>query len=598
MKLKNVFRDLKVRTKIALLAVFMLLVTLLLTGLALLNQINYSSENLKKMESDIRNSYDLNIKNQVQNAVSLITKIHNMQVAGVYTEEEAKKLAADLIRELKYGDNGYFWIDTYEGVNVVLLGNETEGTNRYEKKDDNGFEMIKAIIANGRQEGGGYTDYWFPKAGEKVSLPKRSYSLAFEPYQWVIGTGNYTDYIDQEIQAAQKAQKDQLAKDITAFVIILIISVVFAEVITSFISKMLNKDLKTFGGYLNTLSTGDFTVCLPEDYLIRKDDFGGLAKDLEGMKNSVAKLVGSAKSEADNILIVMDNINKNVQDLNSNIEDVAATTEELAASMEETAASAQEMTATSTEIETATRTIAEKSQEAALEVVKISKRASDTRAEVEASQSKIKEMKIRIEEKLTQALEKAKIVSEINVLTEAIMGITSQTNLLALNASIEAARAGESGKGFAVVADEIRNLANQSKATVAKIQDVTHEVTDAVKNLSGNADELLQFVSKDITHNFNNLAEVARAYMDDAIYVDGMVTDFSATSEELLASITNIMTAVSEVANAASEGASGTTDIAEKISVITDKSAEVTKEVETSRESSENLRREISSFQI
>jgi methyl-accepting chemotaxis protein len=266
--------------------------------------------------------------------------------------------------------------------------------------------------------------------------------------------------------------------------------------------------------------------------------------------------------------------------------------------MEETAASAQEMTATSSEIETATRSIAEKSQEAALEIVKISKRASDTRAEVEATQSKTSEMKNRIEEKLSEALEKAKIVSEINVLTEAIMGITAQTNLLALNASIEAARAGESGKGFAVVADEIRNLANQSKAAVAKIQEVTQEVTDAVQNLSGNADELLQFVSKDITENFNNLAEVARAYMNDAIFMDGIVTDFSATSEELLASITNIMTAVSEVANAASEGASGTNDIAEKIAVITDKSSEVAKEALSSGQSSENLRREISSFKV
>lgn len=598
MKFNKALRNLKVKTKIIIMAVFMLLVMVLLAGTAMLNQYNHSKTNLEDMEARIRSSYDLNIKNQVENAISLINTIYNRQVAGDYTEEEAKKLAADLIREIRYGDNGYFWIDTYEGVNVVLLGNETEGTNRYETKDANGFEMIKAIIANGRQEGGGYTDYWFPKAGETVPLPKRGYSLAFEPYQWVVGTGNYTDYIDEEVEAAQKIQREEFAKDITVFVVIFAVSMVFALLVTTLISRMLNRDLKTFSGYLDTLSTGDFTVRLPDDYMTRKDDFGGLARNLEHMKNAVAKLVGSAKSEADNILTVIDHINKNIQELNSNIEDVAATTEELAAGMEETAASAQEMNATSSEIEAATRSIAEKSQEAALEIVKISKRASDTRAKVEETKNKTSEVKNRIEEKLSEALERAKIVSEINVLTEAIMGITAQTNLLALNASIEAARAGESGKGFAVVADEIRNLANQSKATATKIQEMTQEVTEAVRNLSGNADELLQFVSKDITQNFSNFAEVARAYMDDAIYMDGMVTDFSATSEELLASITNIMTAVSEVTNAATEGASGTNDIAEKISVITDKSSEVTKEVVASEKSSENLRREISSFKI
>jgi methyl-accepting chemotaxis protein len=540
----------------------------------------------------------MNIKNQVENVITLINNIYNKQVAGEYTEEEAKKLAADLVRELRYGEGNYFWIDTYEGDNIVLLGNETEGTNRYELKDVNNFYLIKAIIENGKKEGGDFTDYWFPKAGETEASPKRGYSLAFEPYQWVVGTGNYTDYIDLEIGTLKEAEKDALRKDIILFVISFSCALLISAFVTLFLSRMLNRDFKTFGSYLNTLSTGDFTITLPEGYEARKDDFGILARDLEGMKDSVAKLVGSTKLEADNIIDIVGNINENVRGLNTNIEDVAATTEELAASMEETAASAQEMTITSTEIETASRSIAEKSQEAALQIVEISKRALNTKEDVEATQKKSQEMQSEIESKLQQALEQAKIVSEINMLSDSIMKITAQTNLLALNASIEAARAGESGKGFAVVADEIRQLAEQSKKAVGKIQAVTGEVTLAVENLSGSAGSLLQFVSKDITESFNRLAGVAGAYMEDAIYIDSIITDFSATSEELLASIENIMSSVNEVAHAATEGAIGTGDIAEKIANITDKSSEVAKQVEASGNSSERLKSEIANFTI
>jgi methyl-accepting chemotaxis protein len=598
LNLSNILKNLKVRTKIIILAVFMLLVTVWISVLALTNQIKYSRESIADLEKSIRTSYDLNIQNQVENAVSLINKIYNQQVAGEYAEEEAKKLAADLVRDLRYGENGYFWIDTYEGDNIVLLGNETEGTNRYEQKDVNGFYLIKAIIENGRKEGGGFTDYWFPKAGETEALPKRGYSLAFEPYQWVVGTGNYTDYIDLEIGLLKEEEKAALQKDITVFVISFSAAVLISVFVTSLLSRMLNRDIKTFGNYLNTLSTGNFTITLPSGYETRKDDFGMLARDLEGMKDSVAKLVGSTKVEADNIVGIVDNINENVKELNSNIEDVAATTEELAASMEETAASAQQMTITSQEIETASRSIAEKSQEAALQIVEISKRALSTRDDVEATQKKSKEMQSDMESRLQQALEQAKIVSEINMLSDSIMKITAQTNLLALNASIEAARAGESGKGFAVVADEIRQLAEQSKRAVGKIQEVTGEVTLAVDNLSGSAGSLLEFVSKDITESFNRLSGVAGAYMEDAMYMDGIITDFSATSEELLASIQNIMTSVNEVAHAATEGAIGTGDIAEKIASITDKSSEVTKQVEASGHSSERLKDEISNFTI
>ena len=41
-----------------------------------------------------------------------------------------KKVAADEVREMRYGDSGYFWVDESDGTNVVLLGSDTEGTNR------------------------------------------------------------------------------------------------------------------------------------------------------------------------------------------------------------------------------------------------------------------------------------------------------------------------------------------------------------------------------------------------------------------------------------------------------------------------------------
>ena len=132
--------------------------------------------------------------------------------AGEYTEEEAKKMSADLIRGISYGENGYFWVDTLEGDCIVLLGKDTEGTNRYDAADVNGFKMIQAIIAAAQEEGGGYVDYYFPKQGEEEASPKRSYSLVFEPYGWVVGTGNYTDYIDTEIGNYRTQLTDNLIK--------------------------------------------------------------------------------------------------------------------------------------------------------------------------------------------------------------------------------------------------------------------------------------------------------------------------------------------------------------------------------------------------
>lgn len=124
-----------------------------------------------------------------------------------------------------------------------------------------------------------------------------------------------------------------------------------------------------------------------------------------------------------------------------------------------------------------------------------------------------------INESLTKALEDIKVVDQINVLAKSIMDITGQTNLLALNASIEAARAGEAGKGFAVVADEIRVLAEQSKAAVAHIQEVTGNVTAAVENLANDAERLLEFVGNDVVESLGGFAEMANSYNSDAANV-------------------------------------------------------------------------------
>ncbi|MDF2537485.1 MAG: methyl-accepting chemotaxis sensory transducer with Cache sensor [Herbinix sp.] len=596
--LKNLIRDLKVKTKVALLILFLLIAATIMAAVAISNQVNDSRDKVKRVEQQIRTSYDINIKNQVENVISLLKAIEEKRANGEYTMEEAQKLAADMIRDLQYGDSGYFWVDTYEGVNVVLLGKEDEGKNRYEAKDKKEFSFIKAIIAAGRQQGGGFTDYWFPKAGEEEPLPKRGYSLAFEPYQWVVGTGNYTDYIDEEISQLKQQEKEILTSDIFGFSIIVFISIFIAIVVAFYLSRMLNRDFSTISNYFNTLAKGDFTIKLPSYYKERKDDFGILARDLELMKESVGRLVGSTKVEANKINEVVSNVTGNVQELNGNIEDVAATTQELAASMQETAASAQMMSSTAQEIETAAKSIAEKSQEAALQVVEITKRATETEEEVRASQENAIAIGNEIEKKLKIALEQSKVIDQINVLTESIMNITKQTNLLALNASIEAARAGESGRGFAVVAEEIRRLAEQSKTAVGKIQGVTGDVTNAVANLSESASALLKFVSSDVTNSFRKFLGVADAYKSDAVYVDELISDFSATAEELLASIVNILDSVNEVAHAATEGAIGTGDIAEKIAVITDKSSEVTKQVEITRNSSEKLKGEISNFII
>ena len=588
--------NVKVQTK--------LIIVMLTTIVALVLCAVISSESMKQLQSkaletlevDERASYDEQIKQQVDNVISLCQTIYDQYQAGVYTEEEAKKLAADEIRQLRYGDAGYFWVDQYDGTNVVLLGNDTEGTNRMETKDANGYQMVKEIIRVGQEADGGYTDYVFPKEGETEPSPKRSYSKAFEPFGWVIGTGNYTDYIDDQVASIEKDFSSYVTGRMTLFIISTLIEGIIVVLLLIMIIISIIRPLKKCISSIGVMEQGDFSQALGTALLKRRDDFGKLAASLESMRNEMSGLIGEVKSQATEITRMVQEIDDNIQALDEEIENVSATTEELAAGMEETAASSEEINAMSHEIESAAKSIATRSQDGATEADDIRDRAVGIKKTTTENDERTKAIHAEINEGLTKALEDIKVVDQIGVLAESIMEITGQTNLLALNASIEAARAGEAGKGFAVVADEIRVLAEQSKAAVVHIQDVTKNVVESVTNLADGAKKLLEFVGTDVVDSFAGFSDMADSYSNDAGKIDGLVTDFSASSEQLLASINGVMDAIGEVSKAATEGATGTNDIAEKTGVVVEKAAEIKEKAEAAHHAADKLQQNVEHF--
>lgn len=588
--------NVKVQTKLIIVMLTTIVALVLCAIISSESMKQLQSKALETLEADERASYDEQIKQQVDNVISLCQTIYDQYQAGVYTEEEAKKLAADEIRQLRYGDAGYFWVDQYDGTNVVLLGNDTEGTNRMETKDANGYQMVKEIIRVGQEADGGYTDYVFPKEGETEPSPKRSYSKAFEPFGWVIGTGNYTDYIDDQVASIEKDFSSYVTGRMTLFIISTLIEGIIVVLLLIMIIISIIRPLKKCISSIGVMEQGDFSQAMGTALLKRCDDFGKLAASLESMRNEMSGLIGEVKSQATEITRMVQEIDDNIQALDEEIENVSATTEELAAGMEETAASSEEINAMSHEIESAAKSIATRSQDGATEADDIRDRAVGIKKTTTENDERTKAIHAEINEGLTKALEDIKVVDQIGVLAESIMEITGQTNLLALNASIEAARAGEAGKGFAVVADEIRVLAEQSKAAVVHIQDVTKNVVESVTNLADGAKKLLEFVGTDVVDSFAGFSDMADSYSNDAGSIDALVTDFSASSEQLLASINGVMDAIGEVSKAATEGATGTNDIAEKTGVVVEKAAEIKEKAEAAHHAADKLQQNVEHF--
>ena len=592
-------KNLSVRIKMSMITILVVILSVAACLISLTDLQQVKQKSLDELEVSIRENYDTTIKDQVGVVISLLSEINDQYKAGVFESvDEAKTVAAEEVRQMRYGDSGYFWVDTSNGTNVVLLGGDSEGTNRMETTDGNGYQMVKEIIRVAVEEGGGYVDYVYPKEGETESSPKRSYSEYFEPFDWVVGTGNYTDYIDDEIAA----REDELAKYVTTRMTALIGACLGLLLIVGVLVTMIALDIihsvRNISASINVIAGGDFVQKVPKKLVNRKDDFGNLAKTLEGMRHSLRGLLAQVKNESVNIDNVVESIDANVFTLNSEIEDVSATTQELAASTEETAASADQINSMTQQIDDAAREIATRAQDGATEAEDIHKRASQSKTNAVENRQKMEQMQAEIRSSLQKALEDAKVVEKIGILADSILNITGQTNLLALNASIEAARAGDAGRGFAVVAEEIRVLAEQSQEAVANIQAVTENVSSAVGNLAKDSNRLLDYVDQDVVESFALFEQMADDYNADATKINELVSDFSATSEELLASINSISEAIDGITLASNDSAAGTTNIAQKTVSIVNESSEVMKSAKVAEQSAEELRKNVDNFKI
>ena len=383
-----------------------------------------------------------------------------------------------------------------------------------------------------------------------------------------------------------------------SMLLVFVIFLLLGLIITIIISCSISRPIKEATKCLNDISTGDFTVSISQKLLAKKDEIGILANSLDKMQSSIRTMMKAVVDESSNVSQMLIEINKDMQSLNENIEDISSTTEQLSAGTEETAASSEEMNATSLDVEKAIESIATKAQEGAITVNKVSTMSEEMKVKAIASKQEALEIFRRTKANLQSAIEQAKAVNQINELSHAILEVTTQTNLLSLNAAIEAARAGEAGKGFAVVADEIRKLAEDSKASVSRIQEVTNEVLAVVNDLSSSSMEIMEFIDKKVLNDYEGLVKTSESYNEHSIVINDIVTDFSATSEELLASTQNMIKAISQITTAANEEAVGATNIAQKTAVIVNMVEKVVNLASKSNDKSESLIKIVNQFKI
>lgn len=400
-----------------------------------------------------------------------------------------------------------------------------------------------------------------------------------------------------EKASAELAAKYSSARVRGMFIIMLILVLLFVTLYGVFmlVIRKLNVATKEIKGIIKGIDDrqGDLTrriTILSNDEVA---DLGnGINTFMEKLQNIMRLIIiNSQKLEA-----VVGEVQQNLHTSNDSAADLSAVTEELSATMQEIGESASVINQNAEAVLEKVVEIAGKSGE----INEYSKGMKESADKLEAdARTNMERTNLKVNEilnVLNQAIEDSRSVEQVNGLTNDILNISSQTNLLALNASIEAARAGEAGRGFAVVAEQIRQLADSSRETANHIQQINGIVTNAVHNLSDNADNLVSYMKEAILPEFAAFVEGGAQYRENATYIESVMNEFAEKTDALKNEVDSIADSISSITHAIEEGAKGVNGAAQSTQTLVADMDNINERMNENREIASALQKETDVF--
>ena len=546
------------------------------------------------------NDYDDMIKYQVESSIAILDHYHNLYISGELSEEEAQSQAKETVKSMRYGAEGYMWIDH---TDHTLIGHPMvsaqEGTSRYDVQDPDGNYIIRNIIeAATNTDETGFTEYLWEKpqdVGTGNLTVKKAYSELFEPWGWVVSTGNYVDYLDSAVTTKIVEIEKNVNSLMYKVLAVLILLAVISYAIAIFLSRNLSAPLEKISSSI--VQNEDGSISIRPIEINSSDEIGQVARKLTLLVEQIKGQLNSTSKTSENIEELSKNFLSSLNISKNAISEVSFAVESISSGASEQAVETERGATIALDLGNAIKMEQEQLSLLVGEIDTIKNIKDIGLSVMENLKTKMQETNESSKKVLDAVSTTNSFSDKISFASNTISNISAQTNLLALNASIEAARAGDHGKGFAVVAEEIRRLAEQSaestkeiESSIRELQQKSHMSLEVMHETGSSLVEQTQAAEASMM-NFNSIATEVEKIIARISRIEDSSIKVSDLKDEIL-QVLEGLSATAEQNSAATEEVSAS--LSEQLTTIED--IKIASENLTSL--SDDLNSQISKFQI
>ncbi|MDH3356356.1 MAG: methyl-accepting chemotaxis protein [Desulfobacteraceae bacterium] len=511
------------------------------------------------MESSYNSAHDSQkvaqaYKEKLKNIVDITyNAIQSIDSRSDLTVDQKKQSALNIIKDMRYNNNGYIWInDMHPKMVMHPIKPSLNGKDLSDFKDPNGKHLFNEFVKVCREKGEGFVDYMWPKPGYDKPVQKLSYVKLFKPWNWIVGTGIYLDDIKAVGIQKTKEIKSAIARQRNELIGVIVILFVLGAGVITYISRKITVPIKNAGEMLKDIAQGegDLTKRLKVE---TKDEVGEMAEWFNKFIDTIQKIIKDVAQNANHVKDASGELSEISKQMTSGAEQtseksnvVAAAGEEMSSNMTSVAAATEEASTNVNMVATAAEQMIATITEIAQNSEKANNITGDAVAQTQSASNKIDEL--------------GSAANEIGEVVETITEISEQVNLLALNATIEAARAGEAGKGFAVVANEIKDLAKQTA-------EATQEIKGKIGAIQGSTDATVTEIGQ--------ILKVINDVNDIVSTIATAVEEQSVTTKEIAQNVAQASQGIQEVNENVAQSSSVARDIAKDIADVNQSSGEM-----------------------